>query len=260
MSDRSASGAAIHTASGARLDFSSPSKQPISRSSRMGREFDCVPVFQRQRLPASRSPRSCQSKARTLRYPSVALLSFDFIALVIITVTVTTHSYGTLHAAKQMRSISVRHTSIVDKSASNLRHNGGTEDRSPSAPNLYYNQREEKSPSFNSKFSLWQQQVGCEGKKPLLTCKRHKGRSVYVALADDRFAQISKYLYNKSCALVGSSSLLLNRSYGSDIDSRDLVVRINDAPIRGYENYVKSRTADVIFISADAGIATMQPE
>ncbi|XP_062506392.1 uncharacterized protein LOC134182965 [Corticium candelabrum] len=76
------------------------------------------------------------------------------------------------------------------------------------------------------------------------------GRGVYVALADDTFAQISKYLYNKSCALVGSSSLLLNRSYGSDIDSRDLVVRINDAPIRGYEKYVGSRIADVIFTSA----------
>ena len=175
-----------------------------------------------------------------LPYPSVALLSFGFTALVIITVTVTTHSYGTLHAAEWKRSISVHRIFKVDKSAPNVCHNGGTEDRSP---------------SFNSNFSLWRQQVECNGKKPLLACKSDKAPYVYVALADDTFAQIGKYLYNKSCALVGSSSMLLNRSYESGIDSRDLVIRINDAPIRGYEKYVGNRTADVIITSAGSAMS-----
>ncbi|XP_062517147.1 beta-galactoside alpha-2,6-sialyltransferase 2-like [Corticium candelabrum] len=73
---------------------------------------------------------------------------------------------------------------------------------------------------------------------------------MFVAPADGTFLEISKYLYNKSCALVGSSAQLLNHSYGSDIDSHDVVVRVNDAPIRGYEKYVGRRTADVIFTSA----------
>ncbi|XP_062507309.1 uncharacterized protein LOC134183728 [Corticium candelabrum] len=183
-----------------------------------------------------------------LQYSSVALLSFGFTALVIITVTAMIH-YGPLDAAERNRVLEMR--SVRRKIKVTLdKHNDGIEDRSSSAPNLLYHNQHEKPLSCNNNYSLWRQQVECNAKKPLLTCKRHKGRGVYVALADDTFAQISKYLYNKSCALVGSSSLLLNRSYGSDIDSRDLVVRINDAPIRGYEKYVGSRIADVIITSA----------
>ena len=136
------------------------------------RALDWVPVFQRQPLPASSSSRRGQSKGRM---PSnvVALMSFGFTALVIITVTVTTQ-YGSPHAAEWTRVPklrSVRRKFEVNRSAPNLNHNGGIENRSLSAPNFYHNQRENSSSCY-SNYSLWRQQVECEGKKPLLTCKR----------------------------------------------------------------------------------------
>lgn len=42
--------------------------------------------------------------------------------------------------------------------------------------------------------------------------------------------------------LVGNSGKLLQSEYGSDIDDHDVVIRCNHAPIKGYENYVGSKT------------------
>ncbi len=47
---------------------------------------------------------------------------------------------------------------------------------------------------------------------------------------------------NASCSLVGSSSNLNMRGLGSQIDSNDIVIRLNDAPTVGYERDVGSRT------------------
>lgn len=41
---------------------------------------------------------------------------------------------------------------------------------------------------------------------------------------------------------VGNSGNMLHREYGSEIDSREAVFRINYAPTAGYEQYVGSRT------------------
>ncbi|XP_033113902.1 beta-galactoside alpha-2,6-sialyltransferase 2-like [Anneissia japonica] len=45
-----------------------------------------------------------------------------------------------------------------------------------------------------------------------------------------------------TCALVTSSGRLINRSAGVDIDSAKCVIRMNDAPTRGFENDVGKRT------------------
>mmetsp|Transcript_27337 Transcript_27337/g.82621 ORF Transcript_27337/g.82621 Transcript_27337/m.82621 type:complete len:332 (-) Transcript_27337:361-1356(-) len=45
-----------------------------------------------------------------------------------------------------------------------------------------------------------------------------------------------------SCAVVGSSAALLARRLGSEIDSHALVIRANQAPLRGYEAHVGTRT------------------
>ena len=47
---------------------------------------------------------------------------------------------------------------------------------------------------------------------------------------------------HKTCAVVGSSSNLLNSSYGGTIDQAEAVFRMNAAPTEGFENDVGSRT------------------
>ena len=45
-----------------------------------------------------------------------------------------------------------------------------------------------------------------------------------------------------SCAIVGNSGSMLNRDYGHDIDAHEVVYRFNQAPVKGYEKHVGSRS------------------
>lgn len=47
---------------------------------------------------------------------------------------------------------------------------------------------------------------------------------------------------NKSVAVVGSSGHLLERDYAKEIDSHDIVIRFNQARVKGYEKFVGSKT------------------
>ncbi|KAH7315323.1 hypothetical protein KP509_21G044200 [Ceratopteris richardii] len=46
----------------------------------------------------------------------------------------------------------------------------------------------------------------------------------------------------KTCAVVGNSGILLNQSYASLIDSHDMVMRLNNARVQSFEQYVGSKT------------------
>ena len=48
-------------------------------------------------------------------------------------------------------------------------------------------------------------------------------------------------------AVVGNSDKLLKKNYGGFIDSHDIVIRMNEAPTKGYEKYVGSKT-DIRFV------------
>ena len=52
---------------------------------------------------------------------------------------------------------------------------------------------------------------------------------------------LDKNLY-RSCALVGSSAQLMQQNYSKIIDNHDIVVRLNGAVVRGYEDKVGSQT------------------
>lgn len=45
-----------------------------------------------------------------------------------------------------------------------------------------------------------------------------------------------------SCAVVGSSGIMLHHELGAEIDSHDVVIRFNSAPIKGFEKHVGSKT------------------
>eukprot|EP00899_Mesostigma_viride_P005551 jgi/Mesvir1/14998/Mv14657-RA.1 len=49
-------------------------------------------------------------------------------------------------------------------------------------------------------------------------------------------------ILGKTCAVVGSSEILLSCDVGQQIDAHDVVIRLNDAPTVGYERNVGSRT------------------
>eukprot|EP00899_Mesostigma_viride_P002010 jgi/Mesvir1/1180/Mv17676-RA.1 len=49
-------------------------------------------------------------------------------------------------------------------------------------------------------------------------------------------------MMGKSCALVGSSDALLSCGKGREIDAHDIVIRLNDAPTKGFEDHVGRRT------------------
>jgi hypothetical protein len=55
-----------------------------------------------------------------------------------------------------------------------------------------------------------------------------------------------------SCAIVGNSGNLLGSGYGTLIDSKDVIIRINKAPVKGYEKDVGNRTTHQIIYPESA--------
>ena len=69
--------------------------------------------------------------------------------------------------------------------------------------------------------------------------------SVEPALSSALSAQLNDlgpYSLHSTCAVVGSSSVLLNDRKGREIDNTDAIFRVNWAPTVGYEEHVGSRT------------------
>lgn len=60
---------------------------------------------------------------------------------------------------------------------------------------------------------------------------------------------------NLTCAVVGDTDALLKHEFGADIDAKDVVIRLNFAPVAGKEAHVGSRT-DVDFSASADGIKT----
>ncbi|XP_065835120.1 CMP-N-acetylneuraminate-beta-galactosamide-alpha-2,3-sialyltransferase 2-like [Oscarella lobularis] len=99
--------------------------------------------------------------------------------------------------------------------------------------------------------------VLCSGTRPILRCVRKTAptslpvldgvKSWKYRLANNadfsRYKQLSSR--HETCALVGSSYNLIKNEFGAEIDSRDLVVRLNDPPVKGYEKHVGARPADI---------------
>ncbi|MCJ8729618.1 hypothetical protein PDJAM_G00108500 [Pangasius djambal] len=55
-------------------------------------------------------------------------------------------------------------------------------------------------------------------------------------------AELDSSLSCKSCIIIGNGGILSNKSLGSKIDEYDVVIRLNEAPVSGYEKDVGSKT------------------
>lgn len=74
------------------------------------------------------------------------------------------------------------------------------------------------------------------------------GKYKYLRLIDDMRHPMSSSLFednvtNKTCAVVGSSGNLIKSGYGKQIDSHEIVIRVNRAPIKKWEKDVGKRTS-----------------
>ncbi|XP_065833903.1 CMP-N-acetylneuraminate-beta-galactosamide-alpha-2,3-sialyltransferase 4-like [Oscarella lobularis] len=99
--------------------------------------------------------------------------------------------------------------------------------------------------------------VLCTGARPILRCVGKLAptslpvldgvKSWQYRLAKNadfsRYKQLSSR--HETCSLVGSSYNLMKNEFGAEIDSHDLVVRLNDPPVKGYEKHVGARPADI---------------
>ncbi|XP_071853368.1 CMP-N-acetylneuraminate-poly-alpha-2,8-sialyltransferase-like isoform X2 [Apostichopus japonicus] len=65
------------------------------------------------------------------------------------------------------------------------------------------------------------------------------GKKCYIKEIDSQYSTLKR---QKKCAVIGNSGILLESKCGSTIDSYDLVIRANMAPVRGYENDVGNKT------------------
>ena len=63
----------------------------------------------------------------------------------------------------------------------------------------------------------------------------------YYSLPPDAPAIAKRYKWRK-CAVIGNSGTLLDSSYGGIIDNHDIIFRMNQAPVKGYELYVGRRS------------------
>ena len=81
----------------------------------------------------------------------------------------------------------------------------------------------------------------------VVIAETHRHNAHLVAAAKDPAVQMAATLH-LGCAVVGSSSRLLGEWHGTTIDDHDVIIRMNDAPVRGYQDHVGSRT-DVRFVN-----------
>ncbi|XP_065840448.1 CMP-N-acetylneuraminate-beta-galactosamide-alpha-2,3-sialyltransferase 1-like [Oscarella lobularis] len=100
-------------------------------------------------------------------------------------------------------------------------------------------------------------ELSCHGPHSLLVCSNNARnydelyfKAAQFATDDDFITEPLLRRFHDTCAVVGSSGNLLNYEFGAEIDSRDVVFRINLPPIKGYEKYVGCREGDVLVLNS----------
>jgi hypothetical protein len=88
--------------------------------------------------------------------------------------------------------------------------------------------------------TLWDS-VGCDSKHPILSCKT-LGQKLRRKTFFTRFHDVKNVTYlnstrHSTCSLVGSSGNLRNHAYGERIDKSNIVIQINNPPVKGYEEF-----------------------
>jgi hypothetical protein len=122
----------------------------------------------------------------------------------------------------------------------------------PHLKSLHLVQRRELSSGKGTSLKLWDT-VGCHSKHPILGCTPIRSNftrfDVPASLEDFEESVYLNSTAHDSCSLVGSSGNLKNHKYGRLIDSKRVVIRINNPPMKGYEKFVGHRPADILMIN-----------
>ena len=102
--------------------------------------------------------------------------------------------------------------------------------------------------------TLWER-VGCNSERPILRCsqflsKHNPDEHHYDAVVKtfDSLVYLNGCPHD-TCSLVGSSGNLKNHAHGKVIDENEVIIRLNNQPIRGYEKYVGTRPADIMILN-----------
>jgi hypothetical protein len=64
----------------------------------------------------------------------------------------------------------------------------------------------------------------------------------YILKKSKNIQNLLKIKKNNKIAVIGSSSKLLQKKYGSKIDNHDVIIRFNRAPTKGFKKHVGSKT------------------
>ncbi|XP_043936746.1 CMP-N-acetylneuraminate-beta-galactosamide-alpha-2,3-sialyltransferase 4 [Protopterus annectens] len=98
---------------------------------------------------------------------------------------------------------------------------------------------------WNPAQELWSLPYGFKGSELLLA-------KVLAQAVDHRLPDDIQKLSCRTCVVVGNGNTLRNSSLGKLINQHDIVIRLNDAPVKGYEQDVGNKTTMRLFYPESA--------
>jgi hypothetical protein len=83
---------------------------------------------------------------------------------------------------------------------------------------------------------LWES-ISCNSKHPIFRCtpRDNKTETFFTRFHSFKNIRYLKSTQHNTCSLVGSSGHMSNHAFGKHIDNTNIIIRINNPPVKGYE-------------------------